>query len=145
MRERGFQFALCGSSARKVKRGAEGLVRNLPVFSEFLNTAALSDAEIVNFSKIARECGVSGHTVKSYFGILEDTLLGRWLPAYRRRPKRRVIGALKFYFADVGVVNRLARRGDSAPEPPCLRPAGTPRKPRHSAESPTGAVPRKVS
>jgi predicted AAA+ superfamily ATPase len=175
---RGFQFALCGSSARKVKRGAanllggravryelhglvaselkrefeldrmlnhgylpriyassrprslldayiadylkeevaaESLVRNLPVFSEFLNIAALSDTELVNFSTIARECGVSSHTVKAYFGILEDTLLGRWLPAYRKRPKRRVIGAPKFYFADVGLVNRLARRGTLQP------------------------------
>jgi predicted AAA+ superfamily ATPase len=99
----------------KEEVAAEGLVRNLPVFSEFLSTAALSDTEIVNFSNIARECGVSGHTVKSYFGILEDTLLGRWLPAYRRRPKRRVIGAPKFYFADVGVVNRLALRGELLP------------------------------
>ena len=87
-------------------------MRTLPVFSGFLNIAALSDAEIVNFSTIARECGVSSHTVKGYFGILEDTLLGRWLPAYTRRPKRRVIGAPKFYFADVGVVNHLARRGE---------------------------------
>jgi predicted AAA+ superfamily ATPase len=94
---------------------AEGLVRNLPVFSEFLNAAAISDTEIVNFANIARDCGVSCHTVKSYFGILEDTLLGRWLPAYRKRPKRRVIGAPKFYFADVGVVNRLARRGEILP------------------------------
>ena len=96
----------------KEEVAAEGLVRNLQVFSEFLNVAALSDAEIVNFSTIARECGVSSHTVKGYFGILEDTLLGRWLPAYTRRPKRRVIGAPKFYFADAGVVNHLARRGE---------------------------------
>jgi len=172
---RGLHFALCGSSARKVKRGAanllggramryelhglsaselgrefdldrilnngylpriyeasrpqrmldayiadylkeevaaEGLVRNLPTFSEFLDVAALSDGEIVNFSNIARECGVSSHTTKSHFQILEDTLLGRWLPAYRKRPKRRVIGSPKFYFVDVGVVNRLARRGE---------------------------------
>ncbi len=95
----------------KEEIAAEGLVRNLPVFSEFLNIASLSDAEMVNFSTIARECGVSSPTVKSYFGILEDTLLGRWLPAYRKRPKRRVIAAPKFYFADVGVVNRLSRRG----------------------------------
>jgi len=94
---------------------AEGLVRNLPVFSEFLNVASLSDAEMVNFSTIARECGISSPTVKNYFGILVDTLLGRWLPAYRKRPKRRVVGAPKFYFADVGVVNRLARRGRLAP------------------------------
>jgi uncharacterized protein len=175
---RGIHFALCGSSARKVKRGhanllggravryelhgltageigldfdldralnhgylprmyesdrpqrllnayvadylkeevaAEGLVRNLPVFSEFLNLAALSDTELVNFSTIARDCGVSSHAIKGYFQILEDTLLGRWLPAYTKRPKRRVIGAPKFYFADVGVVNQLARRGELQP------------------------------
>lgn len=90
---------------------AEGLVRNLPAFSGFLEAAALSDGSFVNFSNIARECGVSVPTAKSYFQILEDTLLGCWLPAYRKRVKRRVIGAPKFYFADVGVVNRLTRRG----------------------------------
>ena len=96
----------------KEEVAAESLVRNLPAFSNFLDVAALSDGEIVNFSTIARECGVSSHTTKSHFQILEDTLLGRWLPAYRRRAKRRVIGSPKFYFVDVGVVNRLARRGE---------------------------------
>jgi predicted AAA+ superfamily ATPase len=90
---------------------AEGLVRKLPVYSECLNVAALSDTELVNFSTIARDCGVSSHTIQAYFQILEDTLLGRWLPGYTRRPKRRVIVAPKFYFSDVGVVNFLARRG----------------------------------
>jgi predicted AAA+ superfamily ATPase len=99
----------------KEEVAAEGLVRNLPVYSEFLNVAALSDTELVNFSTIARDCGVSSHTIKGYFQILEDTLLGRWLPAYTKRPKRRVILAPKFYFADVGVVNQLARRGDLRP------------------------------
>ena len=137
---RGVHFALCGSSARKIKRGhanllggrairyemfgfiaaeikddfdfikllnngylpriylskqprrllnayvanylkeeiaAEGVVRNLPVFSNFLNMAALSDTEQVNFSTIARDCGVSSQTIKEYFQILEDTLLGK--------------------------------------------------------------------
>ena len=178
---RGLHFALCGSSARKVRRGAanllggravryelrgltagelgaafdlsrmlnhgylpriyqaarprrlldayiadylreevaaEGLVRNLPAFSGFLDAAALSDGEMVNFSNIARECGVSSPTAKAYFEILNDTLLGRWLTAYRRRRKRRVIGAPKFYFADVGVVNRLIRRGELTPGSP---------------------------
>ncbi|MGZ8452554.1 MAG: ATP-binding protein [Candidatus Binatia bacterium] len=99
----------------KEEVAAEGLVRNLPVFSEFLNIAVLSDAELVNFSTIARDCGVSSPTIKGYFQILEDTLLGRWLPAYTRRPKRRVIGAPKFYFVDVGMVNYLARRGELQP------------------------------
>ncbi len=96
----------------KEEIAAEGFVRNLPTFSDFLDAAALCDGEIVNFSNIARECGVSSHTTKSHFQILEDTLIGRWLPAYRKRPKRRTIGAPKFYFVDVGIVNRLARRGE---------------------------------
>ncbi|MBT3368536.1 MAG: ATP-binding protein [Nitrospina sp.] len=95
----------------KEEIAAEGLVRNLPVFSDFLNIAAFSDSESVNFSTIARDCGVSSQTIKQYFQILEDTLLARWLPSYRKRPKRRVSAAPKFYFADVGVVNILARRG----------------------------------
>jgi predicted AAA+ superfamily ATPase len=95
----------------KEEVAAEGLVRNLPVFSGFLNAAALSDGDTVNFSNIARDCAVSSHTVKSHFEVLEDTLLGRWLPAYTKRPKRRVIASPKFYFADVGVVNVLAKRG----------------------------------
>lgn len=99
----------------KEEVAAEGLVRNLPTFSAFLNVAALSDGELVNFSNIARDCGVSSPTIKGYFEILEDTLLGRWLPAYAKRPKRRVIGSPKFYFSDVGVVNQLARRGHVEP------------------------------
>jgi predicted AAA+ superfamily ATPase len=99
----------------KEEVAAEGLVRNLPVFSAFLNAAALSDGDLVNFANIARDCGVSGHTVKGHFGILEDTLLGRWLPAFTKRPKRRVVAAPKFYFSDVGVVNHLARRGAIQP------------------------------
>ena len=96
----------------KEEIAAEGLARNLPAFSRFLDVAALSDTEPINFSNVARECGVSSHTAKAYFGILEDTLLGRWLPAWRKRRKRRLVGAPKFYFSDVGVVNRLARRGE---------------------------------
>lgn len=95
----------------KEEIAAEGLVRNLPAFATFLSTAALSDTELVNYANIARECGVSANAVKEYFQILVDTMLGRFLPAYTRRPKRRVIAAPKFYFADVGVVNHLAKRG----------------------------------
>lgn len=90
---------------------AEGLTRNLPAFAHFLAAAALSDAEVVSLAPIARECGVSAPTVREYFQILEDTLLGRFLPAYTRRPKRRVVASPKFYFSNPGVVNILAKRG----------------------------------
>lgn len=94
---------------------AEGLVRHLPPFSEFLNAAALTDTEQVNFTNLGRELGVSRETVRGYFEILCDTLVAGMLPPYRKRPKRRLSVAEKFYFHDVGVVNFLAKRGTLAP------------------------------
>jgi predicted AAA+ superfamily ATPase len=91
------------------------LVRNLPAFAGFLRIAAIGDTEILNYTNVARECGVSLPTVKAHHGILEDTLLGRSLPAFTLRPKRRAILTPKFDFADVGVVNHLAARGPLAP------------------------------
>jgi len=93
----------------------EGLTRNLPVFSDFLRVAAIGDTGIVNLSNIARECGVSVATVRDHYGILTDTMIGAFLPAYTDRPKRRTVQAPKFYFRDLGVVNHLARRGRIEP------------------------------
>jgi uncharacterized protein len=90
----------------------EGLTRNLPIFANFLNIAAITDTEMLVYSNIARECAVSVPTVKEYYQILEDTLLGTFLMAYRKRAKRRLAHTPKFYFNDIGVVNFLASRGE---------------------------------
>jgi len=95
----------------KEEIAAEGLTRNVPVFSRFLEAAAFSNGEIVNYANIAADCGVSAPTVREYFQILEDTLLARFIPAFRKRPKRRVIQSPKFYLFDVGVANALLQRG----------------------------------
>ncbi|MBD3421702.1 MAG: AAA family ATPase [Chitinivibrionales bacterium] len=170
---RGLRFLLCGSSARKVRRGhanllggravrfelfalvfpeipdlnleqalnagllprhyqskhwqrllqayigdylqeeiaAESLTRNLPAFSRFLEVAAQSCGEIVNYANIASECGVSAPTVRGYYEIAQDTLIGSFLPAYRKRAKRRQILAPKFYLFDTGVTGFLAKQG----------------------------------
>ena len=90
---------------------AEALTRNLQAFSKFLESAAFSNGEQVNFTNIASECGVYSSTVKNYFQILEDTLIGRFVPVYQKKPKRRVTKAPKFYFFDIGIVNFLLKRG----------------------------------
>lgn len=90
---------------------AEAATRNIQAFTRFLEMSAFSNGEMVNYAKIASECGVRANTVKDYFQILEDTLIGRFVPSFRLKPKRRVIEAPKFYFFDVGVVNFLLKRG----------------------------------
>ncbi len=170
---RGLRFILCGSSARKLKRGqvnllggrawrfelhplttpelgdvdllrilnrglipdhylqeeyhrsliaygrdylkeevfAEGLTRNIPAFSRFFEALGYSHGELTNYSNIARECGVDGKTVREYYQIMVDTLLGRMIAPFKKRQNRQIITrAPKFYLFDVGVAGALVKR-----------------------------------
>jgi predicted AAA+ superfamily ATPase len=170
---KGLQFILCGSSARKLKRGKanllggrawrfemfplvtpelseldllkilnrgliplhylqdaykkslkayvqdylkeevfdEGLTRNIPAFSRFFDAMAFSHGQLTNFSNIARECGVDSKTVREYYQILKDTLLGNFIEPFKRRQNRQVISkASKFYLFDVGMAGFLTKR-----------------------------------
>lgn len=93
----------------------ESLVRNLDAFERFMEVAATCDGEIVNYENIASDCQVSAKTVKEYFGILSDTLIGYTIPAYTKVVKRKVVQAPKFYYFDVGVYNHLLNRTSLAP------------------------------
>ena len=94
----------------KEEIAAEALTQNLPAFSEFLRVAAISSSELINYVNIARETGVSHKTVRTYFSILEDTLLAHRLEPWKKSLNRRMILTEKFYLFDVGVANYLARR-----------------------------------
>ena len=89
----------------------EGLTRNAPAFARFFEALAFRHGELVNYSDVARDCGVSSKTVKEYFHILVDTLLGVLVEPFDRRRSRAVITkAPKFYLFDVGVARHLAGR-----------------------------------
>lgn len=88
----------------------EALVRNLRSFQRFLEVAAMTSGEMVNYNNIAQDCGVSATTVSSYFDILEDTLIGYRIPAYTKVVKRRIVQAPRFYYFDVGITNHLLHR-----------------------------------
>ena len=170
---KGFQFILCGSSARKLKRGQanllggrawryemlplttveigdvdllralnhglipthylqnnykkslaayvmdylkeevfnEGLTRNIPAFSRFFDAMGYSHGELTNYSNIARECGVNSKTVKEYYQILVDTLLGTMVEPFKKRKNSQTISkASKFYLFDVGVAGAITKR-----------------------------------
>ena len=89
---------------------AEALVRNLASFTKFLEIAAMTDGEMVNYQNIASDCGVSANTAKEYFNILTDTLIGYMIPAYTKSQKRKIVQASRFYYFDIGITNHLLRR-----------------------------------
>ena len=86
----------------------EALVRNLDRFHRFLSVAALVNGQVLNLSNVARDVGAARSTVQGYFSILEDTLLGWQLPAWRKRAKVKEVAHSKFYLFDCGVQRALA-------------------------------------
>jgi len=95
---------------------AESVTRNIDAFSEFLSLAARSNGEEVNLQNFANDCGVSQHTIKSYFQILTDTLIGFPLPAYTKTTRRKAITRQKYFLFDLGVRNRLCDIGPISPK-----------------------------
>ena len=93
----------------------EAVVRQLSSFNRFLDVAAQCDGEMINYNNIAQDCGVSATTIKEYFNILEQTLIGYMVPAFTLSKKRRAITTKKFYYFDVGVVNYLLNRSNLLP------------------------------
>lgn len=87
---------------------AEGLVRKMPPFSRFLRTAALCNGQMMNFTQVASDAQVPPATIREYYSILEDTLVGYLLEPWTRSKKRKAIQMAKFYFFDPGVTHTLA-------------------------------------
>jgi uncharacterized protein len=90
----------------------EALVRNIPGFSSFLQVAAITNGQIMNFTKLASDIGLPVTTVREYYFILEDTFLGFMLSAFTKTTKRKALSTAKFYFFDMGVSNYLAQIKD---------------------------------
>lgn len=89
---------------------AEALVRNIPAFSRFLTVAACTNAKILNYTNISSDAQVPASTIREYYQILKDTLIGYELPSWKESVKRKPLSTSKFFFFDIGVVNFLRQR-----------------------------------
>jgi predicted AAA+ superfamily ATPase len=96
---------------------AEGIVRRIGAFSRFLDVAASQFGEIVNYSTVARECQQAVMTVKTYYEILVDTLIGFRLDPWRKSVRKRLSGHPKFYLFDNGVTNIINRYDHAISDP----------------------------
>ena len=94
---------------------AEAHVRHLDSFLRFLQAAAQCNGQMIEFSNISRECAVHQNTVKEYFSLLEDTLIGHLIWPYHRSERKK--SRPKLYFFDCGAVKALQERLDSRPGP----------------------------
>lgn len=91
---------------------SEALTRNIEAFSQFLDLIGLSNGSEINYQSFASDCGVSLNTIKNYFEILNDTLIGYPLEAFVKTKKRKAITRSKYYLFDIGVVNSINDIGE---------------------------------
>lgn len=101
--------AYCGHYL-ELEIAAEGLARSIPAFSRFLEVAALTSGEMLNYEAVSNDAQVPKTTVYEYYQILRDTLIADDLPAWKHTIKRKPIKSSKFYFFDTGVVRTLRQQ-----------------------------------
>lgn len=102
----------------KEEIAAEGLTRNIPAFSRFLEVAALCNGQLINYTKISNDAQVARSTVQEYFQILKDTLIASEISAWKKSKRRKPITTSKFYFFDTGVARFLQNRSVIKPGSP---------------------------
>lgn len=115
--------AYCGNYLR-LEIQAEGLVRGIEPFSRFLAAAGASYAQPIVFERLGSDAAVPARTVREYFQVIEDTLLGTLLPPFApRKAHRKPVARAKLFFFDVGIANALASMGEILPGSPTFGPA----------------------
>lgn len=91
---------------------SEGLTRNLPAFSRFLESAASMNGKMLNYTKVGNDAQIPPTTVYEHFRVLEDTLIGKEVLSYQKTNQRKAISTSKFYFFDLGVVRALLGKSE---------------------------------
>ena len=107
--DREFKLKAYATEYLKEEIQATALVRNLPHFTRFLEVTGLYHGQVINMSAVSRECGISQKAVREYFSILEDTMLGFFLPAYDSKLQLREKKHKKFYLIDPGLTRALRK------------------------------------
>ncbi len=96
----------------KEEIAAEAVTRNIGAFSRFLEVAALSHGQMVNYTRVASDAQVPASTVREYYGILKDTFIAREVAAYTKTRTRKAVSTSKYYLFDIGLARHLqGRRG----------------------------------
>ncbi len=89
---------------------ASSFARKIENYSRFLEFAAKSSGQILNFESLANDSFIPARTIKDYYQLLEETLIGYNLPAFRKASSRKEVSTNKFYFFDTGVLNSFMKR-----------------------------------
>jgi len=79
----------------------------LNLFHQFLQLCASRTGQLLNYSNIANDCGVSVPTIQSWISVLEQSFIIFRLQPFFANIKKRFIKSPKIYFYDTGLCSFL--------------------------------------
>lgn len=78
-------------------------VGDLTAFQRFIELCAGRTAQLLNYSSLADDCGISQPTAKKWLSIAEASYLLFRLPPYHRQARKRLVRMPKLHFLDTGL------------------------------------------
>lgn len=97
---------------------AEAVLRDIGSYARFLDTAAATNGDWVNYAKLASDSEIAKETLRRYYQVLEDTLIAFRLPSFSPAAStRRVTQRERILLFDIGVRNALVGQHRHAPSP----------------------------
>ncbi|MCK5680257.1 ATP-binding protein [bacterium] len=82
-------------------------IKDLSRFTTFLKLCAGRSGQLLNFSSLGNDCGVSHNTISHWISMLEASFIVKLLQPYHNNLRKRVIKSPKLYFLDVGLATFL--------------------------------------
>ena len=88
-----------------VERDVRALInlRDLSQFQQFLTLLAGRVGQVINFSSLSNDVGVSATTIKNWLSVLKASYVVFELPPFFQNIRKRVVKSPKIYFTDVGL------------------------------------------
>ncbi len=82
-------------------------VGDLATFQRFVELCAGRTSQLLNFSRLAGDCGISQPTAKAWFSILEASFIAFRVPSFSGNLRKRLVKMPKLHFYDTGLACRL--------------------------------------
>jgi len=79
-------------------------VGDLVTFQRFVELCAGRTAQLLNYSSLAADCGISQPSAKAWLSILETSFIAFRLPTFRSNLRKRLVKMPKLHLYDSGLV-----------------------------------------
>lgn len=98
-----------GYTQTYLERDVRSLIKlkDLRPFQQFLSLLAGRVGQIINYTSLSNDVGVSAMTIKHWIDVLKASYVVFELPPYFENIRKRVVKSPKLYFTDTGLVSFL--------------------------------------